>query len=148
MGCGGQSEDSRVQRYTDCRAHHARPCSRSVMLTDTLRGGFQLAHSRVGLVFLDLLWKCIWTVVTVIALLLVASWILSDISAISWENSQVGPVNGLVAAALLRRFLSANRAEILAAAALVAALSITVWFLLEALFRRKFVDVTLRPAAA
>ena len=55
-------------------------------LTDALRAGFALAHQRVGLVLLDILWKGIWIVITIGALSLAASWITSDLLAISWED--------------------------------------------------------------
>jgi hypothetical protein len=110
-----------------------------VTLTDALRAGFALAHQRVGLVLLDILWKGIWIVITIGALSLAASWITSDLLAISWEDAQVGAVNGLIAAALLRKFWSANHTVILSILGLVMVLSIVTWLLLEAVFRRKFV---------
>ena len=111
-------------------------------LTDALRAGFALAHQRVGLVFLDVLWKGIWIVISIGALFVAASWITSDLLAISWEDARVGAVNGLMAAALLRRFWSANQTVILSILGLVMVLSIVTWLLLEALFRRKFVART------
>jgi len=113
-----------------------------VTLTDALRAGFALAHQRVGLVFLDVLWKGIWIVISIGALFVAASWITSDLLAISWEDARVGAVNGLMAAALLRRFWSANQTVILSILGLVMVLSIVTWLLLEALFRRKFVART------
>jgi len=110
-----------------------------VTLTDTLRAGFALAHRRVGLVFLDILWKGIWIVISIGALFVAASWITSDLLSISWEDARGGAVNGLIAAALLRRFWSANHTVILSILGLVMVLSIVTWLLLEALFRRKFV---------
>jgi hypothetical protein len=111
-----------------------------VTLTDALCDGFSLAHKRVGLVFLDILWKAIWVVITLATVFLVASWITSDLRTISWEDTQADAVNGLIAAALLRRFWSANQTEILFVAGLVMAVSIVTWFFFEALFRRKFVQ--------
>ena len=108
-------------------------------MTDALRAGFALAHQRVGLVLLDILWKGIWIVITIGALSLAASWITSDLLAISWEDAQVGAVNGLIAAALLRKFWSANHTVILSILGLAMVLSIVTWLLLEAVFRRKFV---------
>jgi hypothetical protein len=110
-----------------------------VTLTATLRAGFALAHQRVGLVFLDILWKGIWIVISIGALFVAASWITSDLLAISWEGARGGAVNGLIAAALLRRFWSANHTVVLSILGLVMVLSIVTWLLLEALFRRKFV---------
>ena len=111
-------------------------------LTDALRAGFALAHQRVGLVFLDVLWKGIWIVISIGALFVAASWITSDLLAISWEDARVGAVNGLMAAALLRRFWSANQTVILSILGLVMVLTIVTWLVLEALFRRKFVART------
>jgi len=113
-----------------------------VTLTDALRAGFALAHQRVGLVFLDVLWKGIWIVISIGALFVAASWITSDLLAISWEDARVGAVNGLIAAALLRRFWSANQTVILSILGLVMVLTIVTWLVLEALFRRKFVART------
>jgi hypothetical protein len=106
------------------------------MLTDILRSGFALAHQRVGLVFLDILWKIIWLVITLAGFYLAAAWITSDLLAVSWDETANRAVNGFIVLALVREFWTAHRGGILIAAGLLVAFSACTWILLEAFFRR------------
>src|SRR5262249_33043063 len=97
------------------------------MLADILRDGFTVTHRRVGLVFLDMLWKVIWGGLSAAALLVVLLWVTSDLRAIAWEDTGVFGVNGLIAAALLRQFWRAHQAEILLAVGSVLTFSACAW---------------------
>jgi len=111
------------------------------MLAEALRRGFALANRRVGLIFLDLLWKSIWVVCTIASLFFAASWVTYDLRAIEWNDTGSSGANGLVAIALLREFWNAHRAEILLLVSGVIAVSILAWFILEASFRGRLVGV-------
>src|SRR5262249_44395479 len=101
------------------------------MLSDILRSGFALAHQRLTLVFLDVLWKIMWFILTLVALYLTAAWIASDLLAISWGDTASRAVNTFMALTLLREFWAARRAEIFAAVALILMFSAFAWVVLE-----------------
>jgi hypothetical protein len=109
------------------------------MLAEILQRGVALAHRRAGLVLWDILWKTLWLVFSVAAVLLVVAWYGAEVQGLSWEDTGIPAVNGLMAAVLAREFWNANKAEILLAFAAVVLVSIAGWFLLESYFHRKFV---------
>src|SRR5215510_7539605 len=104
------------------------------MLREILQSGFALANRRPGLIVLDLLWKSIWVVSTAIAFFIAVSWLSSDFISIEWDDRGIGPANGLIALGLLREFWSTHHVEVLLTLGGVFALSVTVWFILEASF--------------
>ena len=107
------------------------------MLEDTLRRAFKLAHQRIGLIFLDVLWKGIWAVLTTVALFFAVLWITSDLRAIAWEDRGGPALNGVFVVAVLREFLMTRWAQILLAAGCVVVFSVFAWWVLEAIFRRR-----------
>jgi hypothetical protein len=109
------------------------------MLSDILRNGFKLAHKRPGLLFLDIIWKLIWLLLSAALFFGVVVWVTSDLSGIDWGDTGVPSVNLVVAATLLREFWSANQGQILLLLFGAAATSALLWFLLEAMVRRKIV---------
>jgi hypothetical protein len=109
------------------------------MLSDILRNGFKLAHSRPGLIFLDLIWKLIWLVLSAALFFGVAVSVTSDLRGIEWGDTGVPALNGMVAATLLREFWRANQGQILLLFFGAAVTSALLWFLLEATVRRKIV---------
>ena len=114
------------------------------MLSDILRKGFQLAHKRPGLIFLDLIWKLIWLLLSAALFVGVAVWVTSDLRGIEWGDTGVPTLNGMVAATLLREFWSANQGQIVLLLFGAAAISALLWFLFEAMVRRKIVrDLTI-----
>jgi hypothetical protein len=105
------------------------------MLDEILRKSFARAHQRLGLIFLDVVWKAIWFICSVAAVFLVAAWFGSQLHGIAWEDTGVRAVNALVTGILLRQFWAANGLAITLTLASVVALSIAAWFLLEAFVR-------------
>src|SRR5262245_50008307 len=118
------------------------------MLADVLRGGFALAHRRIGLIFLDILWKGIWLALTACIAMLALLWITSDIRGIAWEDTGGRSVNTAVAAALLRGFWNSKGGEILSILFGVLLASAATWIFLEAFFRRKIVRDLSDPSPA
>jgi hypothetical protein len=115
------------------------------MLADILRNGFAFAGQRPGLIFIDLFWKLVWTLLTVVAIFIAVMWLTGDLRAISWQDTGVKTTNGLIAAAVLRDLWLAKRAQGFAAMAVVSIVSIVIWIILEAVFRRKLVrDISLK----
>src|SRR5262249_53457843 len=80
-----------------------------------------------------------WIAGTIGALFIAASLVTSDLRAIEWENTGVTAANGFIALRLLRDFWSTHRTEVFVMLGGAVALSILVWFILEAIFRRKIV---------
>jgi hypothetical protein len=109
------------------------------MLESILRDGFALANRRLGLIFLDILWKAVWLFATAAGLLLVAAWFGGELGAIGWEDTGDPRINGLLVTVLLRDFWEAHRAGVLFSVAAVLFASAICWFLLEAFFRRRIV---------
>jgi hypothetical protein len=108
------------------------------MLDEILREAFRLAHLRLRLIFLDLLWKVIWFVLTLAALLLVAAWFGSEFRSIGWMDTGNRAVNGALAFAVLRQFWVTHRTEMFAAVATALFFSLVIWFVLEAAFRSRY----------
>src|SRR5258708_1854968 len=87
------------------------------MLDDVLRKAFALANQRLGLIFLDILWKAIWLIATIAALILAALWFGAGVQMISWRTTGLR--------------------DIRLAAGMALFFSVACWFVLEALFRGK-----------
>jgi hypothetical protein len=122
--------DERSERKRDSAQPQAQPSTDAV-----LREGFRLALGRRRFIFLDLLWKAIWLLLTVGALLLVVAWFFSELRSIGWGDTGNRAVNAAVGFALLRQFWAVHRSEMLGAVATVLFISLIIWFLLEAAFR-------------
>jgi hypothetical protein len=110
------------------------------MLDKILREAFHLAHLRLRLIFLDLLWKVIWFALTVAALLLVAAWFGSEFRSIGWTDTGNRAVNAALAFAVVRQFWAAHRTELFVAVATALFFSLVIWFVLEAAFRSRIVS--------
>jgi hypothetical protein len=115
------------------------------MLNDVLRQGFQLANRRPRLIFLDLVWKSIWLVLTLAGFFLVAMWFGAEFRSMGWADTGNRAVNGAIAVALLRKFWLAKHATIFTALATVVFLSLVAWFLLEAAFRARIMSAKPLP---
>ncbi len=84
-------------------------------MDEILREAFSRARHRVGLIFLDILWKAIWLVGTVSAVFLVIVWFGSELRGIAWEDTGVRAVNALIMVMVFRQFWAANGAAIYSA---------------------------------
>ena len=111
------------------------------MLSEILRSGFKLASQRPGLIFLDLIWKLIWLLLTALLVFGLVAWVISDLRGIEWGDTGIPALNGLVAATIVREFWSANQGQILLLFLGAAVASALLWFLLEATVRRKIVQI-------
>jgi hypothetical protein len=107
------------------------------MLADILRSGFRRAAERFAFVLLDTVWKAVWLVSTVAAVLLVAAWFGSELRDLAWEDTGNRSTNALIALRALREFWRGLRGEMLVAALLLIAASAIAWFFLEAFARSR-----------
>src|SRR5438876_670727 len=110
------------------------------MLSEVLRQGFRLVHRRLHLVFLDLVWKSIWLVLTLAGLFLVAVWFGAQFRSMEWVATGNRAVNGAIALGLLRRFWLEKQTAVFVAVGTVLFLSLVAWFLLEACFRARIMS--------
>ncbi len=129
----GRSARPEGRSHKQCKRDSAQPS----IVNDVLRQGFQLAHHRLRLIYLDLVWKSIWLVLTLAGLFLVAMWFGAEFRSTVWADTGNRAVSGAITVALLRRFWLAKHAAILAAVASVLFLSLVAWFLVEAGVRSK-----------
>jgi len=100
-----------------------------------LEAGFALAHQRLRLVLLDLLWKAIWLGITALLLGGVGFWLVTKLANLQWQGPELGLPKPIIAAVLLREFWRAySRAGLLVLAGIVA-VTAGLRIVLEAYFR-------------
>ena len=107
------------------------------MVADALREGFALAHRRLRLIFIDLLWEGVWLAATIGLLLVVAGWFGNQSGATEWRGSDVPGLNGLAAVALLKQFWDAYAGQMFWSLAAILAISALLWVVLEAFCRAR-----------
>ncbi len=107
------------------------------MNDSVLRQGFSLAHRHIGWIFLDVLWKLAWFLLTLIGFLLVGTWFGSEFNSIDWIDTGSRAINGAIVFGLVRQFWTAHRLEIFGAVGIVLVFSVFTWFALEAFFRAR-----------
>jgi len=103
-----------------------------MILEQMLRKGFALAHRRLGLILVDLVWKATWLAITAAALLLVFGWFGAQLQSIEWRNTWL-------LTTVLRQFWDEHGAEFWGGILLALCFSAMAWFVLEAFFRRRMV---------
>jgi hypothetical protein len=108
------------------------------MLSEALRLGFRLANRRLSLIFLDLLWKVIWLVLTLGGFLAAIIWFGSEFRSIEWIDTGNRALNTANAVRILREFWVGKWEAILGSVGLVLVLSAILFFGLEAVFRSRF----------
>jgi hypothetical protein len=109
-------------------------------VNEVLSAGFSAANQRLGGVFLDLLWKIAWALLSGAALFLLVSWISSQLGSIQTNGPL--PLQNPVALALLTRELwNRYAASLFWMVVLLIGLSKTIWVLLEAYFRAGILSV-------
>ncbi len=104
---------------------------------EVLSEGVSTARDRIHLVFLDVAWKAVWLVVTLIFLLSVVVWFASDLRTIAWQDTGIRNLNDQLARRLLREFWNVHRDDIIRSVAAVFIFSAAFWFWLEAYFRAR-----------
>jgi hypothetical protein len=106
------------------------------MVTETLRAGFAEAHRRVGLVFLDVIWKVIWFALTTAGVFLV---VYRFVSHFQFTSTHFQPVDALRLANAARSVWNNYSGEFVGGLFAVAGMSVLLYLLLEANVRRKMI---------
>lgn len=107
------------------------------MLAEILRTAFARTHERLGFVLLDIIWKAIWLICSVAAVVFAAAWFGSQLQDLAWDDTGRRAVNALIAAAAGRELWQAMRREVLLTLLLLASASVIGWFVLEAFVRSR-----------
>ena len=118
------------------------------MLADILQAAFARSRRRVGLIFVDILWKAAWFVCGVAAVALVAAWFGSELRDLAWEDAGTRTQNALIAVQALREFWSAMKGEIVLSLSVAIGAVTAAWFVLEAFVRSRILsgERGLKPA--
>ena len=109
-------------------------------VNEVLSAGFSAANRRLSGVFLDLLWKIAWAVLTGAALFLLVSWISAQLGSIE-INGPIPLQNPVAVAILTRELWNRYAASLFWTVVLLIGLSKTIWVLLEAYFRAGILSV-------
>ena len=106
------------------------------MVSETLREGFAKAHHRLGLVFLDVIWKLVWFALTIAGVVLVLYRFLSHFQ---FNPTTFQAVNALRFANTLREMWNNYGGQFVGGLFAVAGMSALLYLLLEATVRRRLV---------
>jgi hypothetical protein len=109
------------------------------MLADILRSGFTIARQRPVSSLSISPGSCSGLLSRRFSYFIAVLWMTADLRAIAWNDTGVNTTNGLIAAAVLRDFWLAKKAQGILAMLLVLLAAAAIWISLEALFRRRLV---------
>jgi len=112
------------------------------MVAEILQEGFARAHRRFGLVFLDVIWKLVWSVLTISGLVVV---LYRFVSRFEFEPINIQVLDALRIANSVQQLWSDYGAELVVGLIVVACMSAFVYVLLEATVRRKLVGAGFSP---
>ena len=115
------------------------------MVAEILHEGFVRAHRRLGLVFLDVIWKLVWAALTIAGVGIV---LYRFVSRLEFEPVNIQVLDALRIANSVQQLWSDYGAEFLAGLIVVACMSALVYLLLEATVRRKLVGAGFSPRPA
>lgn len=110
------------------------------MLADILQASFARSNKRVGLIFLDILWKAVWFVCGAGAVVLVVAWFGAELRDLAWEDAGTRAANALIAMRAVREFWGAMKGQIVLSFFLTLAVVAAAWFILEALVRSRIIS--------
>jgi hypothetical protein len=107
------------------------------MLADILQGAFARSRERLALIFVDILWKAVWFVCGVAAVVLVTAWFGSGLLDLAWEDTGRRALNAMIAVKALREFWSVMKGEIVISLSVAIGAVTAAWFVLEAFVRSR-----------
>jgi len=111
------------------------------MLADILRDAFARSGKRVRLILVDILWKAVWLICGVAAVVLVAAWFGSELRDLAWEDTGTKALNALIAVEVLRELWRAMKGEIVVSLSAAIGAVTAAWFVLEAFMRSRIFSV-------
>jgi hypothetical protein len=100
-----------------------------------LQSGFTLANHRLRMLVLDLLWKIILLVSTVVLISATTLWLIQDLSKYHWQGPELAPSNPIVLAMALADLWTKYSGTLAWAAFGVGIGVVILWIIFEAFFR-------------
>lgn len=107
-----------------------------MIIGEVLSDGFAAAHRNLVLIFLDLLWKALWLMLTLAAVLVLAWWFGSEFLSIEWPAASRPLTTPWLAVILLRQFWDQHSLGLVFGLCTALIVSAAAWLTLESLFRK------------
>jgi hypothetical protein len=105
-----------------------------------LKSGFVLANHRIRMLVLDLVWKFIYVISTVVLISAVAIWLMQDLAKYRWQGPELAPSNPIVLAMALADLWSKYSGPLAWAALGIVIGAFILWTVFEAIFRGGFAN--------
>ena len=96
------------------------------------------SNQQLKFILLDCIWRFLWLVTSVGAILILGAGVLSQIRSMRWEGPDLGVSSPIIVLAALRQFWDSYGAFLIVASSLLLLLLMILWIGLEALFRGGF----------
>jgi hypothetical protein len=100
-----------------------------------LRSGFSLANQRLRMLVLDLLWKIAHGISVFVLIAAAAAWLIQNLAQYKWEGPELTPSNPILLGMALAEVWKTYSGTLAWTVVGVAAGTIILWIVLEALFR-------------
>src|SRR5438093_2921741 len=115
------------------------------MVTEILREGFAGAHRRLGLIFLDVIWKLVWFALTAAGVVMVVYRFLSHFE---FNPINIQALDALRVANSVRQMWNDYGGELLGGLIAVMGMSALLYLLLEAKIRTRLVGAGFSPRSS
>ena len=115
------------------------------MVTEILREGFAGAHRRLGLIFLDVIWKLVWFALTAAGVVMVVYRFLSHFE---FNPINIQALDALRVANSVRQMWNDYGGELLGGLIAVMGMSVLLYLLLEAKIRTRLVSAGFIPRSS
>jgi hypothetical protein len=100
-----------------------------------LRESLGLAHQRLNLVLIDVLWRGIWLGASLVLITVAAVWLGVQLSTLEWQGPDLAASQPIIFLYAAQQLWTAYSTALFFGAAGFAAVSTTLWLVLEAYFR-------------
>jgi hypothetical protein len=100
-----------------------------------LKSGFNLANHRLRMLVLDILWKILHLVSTVVLITATTVWLIQDLSKYHWQGPEMAPSNPILLAMALVDLWTKYSGTLAWAAFGVVIGAVALWIVFEAFFR-------------
>src|SRR5262245_5708378 len=102
--------------------------------SQSLSDAFDLAHARLNMIFVDVVWRGIWLIACVALAAGMIGWFGMRLSAFEWQGPDLAASRPIMLLYAARQFWAAESGAILTAVLLFALSALAIWLALEAYF--------------